>query len=125
MRPFDLEKAKAGHPLVTRDGRPAKFITHLPECSTNSKIVALIAGNDSVTTFAETGQLCKGGLEYKGDLFLATTKKTYWFAYGPPNKLNERYTSILCETEAALQNWFDKAGEFARAWTVTSIEIEE
>lgn len=30
-QPFDLEKAKAGHPLITRDGREAKFIAHVPD----------------------------------------------------------------------------------------------
>lgn len=29
MTPFDLEKAKKGHPVKTRYGWPAKFITHL------------------------------------------------------------------------------------------------
>ena len=31
MKPFDLEAAKAGAPIVTRDGRSAKFIAHVAE----------------------------------------------------------------------------------------------
>ena len=31
MKPFDLEAAKRGEPIVTRGGEAAKFIAHVPD----------------------------------------------------------------------------------------------
>ena len=44
MKPFDLEAAKRGEPIVTRDGRKAKFIAHVPEAKHYQKIVLLMEG---------------------------------------------------------------------------------
>ena len=45
MKPFDLEAAKAGAPIVTRDGRPAKFIAHVAEVHPNHRLLVLIDGD--------------------------------------------------------------------------------
>ncbi len=37
--PFDLEKAKAGHPLVTRDGKPATFVMHNPAWRESYRVI--------------------------------------------------------------------------------------
>ena len=39
MKPFNLEAAKAGAPLVTRDGRPAKFIAHVAEAHPSQRLL--------------------------------------------------------------------------------------
>lgn len=44
LKEFNLEEAKAGAPIQTRDGRPAKFIAHVPEAVDDCKIVVLIEG---------------------------------------------------------------------------------
>jgi hypothetical protein len=40
--PFDLEKAKAGAKLVTRNGRSAKFIAHIPEADPEYRVIAMV-----------------------------------------------------------------------------------
>ena len=39
MKPFDLEAAKRGEPIQCRDGRPVKFIGHVPEAHDHNRIV--------------------------------------------------------------------------------------
>ena len=40
---FDLEKAKAGEPIITRDGRPARFIAHVPDAIYKSeRLIVLV-----------------------------------------------------------------------------------
>lgn len=74
-RPFDLEKAKAGAPLVTRDGRAAKFIAHVPEVEG-----VLILVGKGVYQAKEDG--CLFGYSSNDlDLFLADppkVKKEWW-----------------------------------------------
>lgn len=83
MKPFDLEKAKAGHPVVTRDGRRARILT----CEMNNAwytIVAIItanepcAGSESAETYTTKGEFFPDGSESPNDLFLAPDKKECW-----------------------------------------------
>lgn len=71
MKPFDLEAAKRGEPIVTRDGRAAKFIAHVPEL------------NFPVLVLLDVGlwQARKDGTSNVGvhvDLFMAPKKRTVW-----------------------------------------------
>lgn len=64
-REFNLEMAQQDHPLVTRDGRPAKFIAYVPEADQGFKLVVMI-GN-TVHTTREDGKFNN----WNWDLFLA------------------------------------------------------
>ena len=44
MKPFDLEAAMSGEPIVTRDGRKAKFVVHVPEAKNDQQVVLLVEG---------------------------------------------------------------------------------
>lgn len=73
MKPFDLTAAKAGAPLITRDGRPAKFVAHWDGTDDGIDLVVFIEGN-----------LCfrlGNGVSHKatsGDLFMAPRKVVKW-----------------------------------------------
>lgn len=67
MKPFDLEAAKRGEPLVTRNGGKAKFVTYVPEAN-YEKVIALI--DDELFMFYENGTRCRNS-EYAVDLFMA------------------------------------------------------
>lgn len=41
---FDLDAAKRGEPIITRDGRKAKFVAHEPEAIENNQVIFLIEG---------------------------------------------------------------------------------
>ena len=48
LRPFDLDAAKRGEPICCRDGRPAKFIAHVPEATPIfDRVIALCVGKTS------------------------------------------------------------------------------
>jgi len=78
MKPFDLEAAKAGAPVITRDGRPARIICFDREG--NYPVVALIKinGNDeSIHTYTSDGINHKFHETYS-DLLMDTVKKKAW-----------------------------------------------
>jgi len=72
MKPFNLEEAKAGKPIVTRDGRKAKFIAHVPEAAEHSRVLFLQNGH--IYARAETGGY-DGVSKTDKDLFMAEPPK--------------------------------------------------
>lgn len=75
-QPFDLQKALAGHPVVTRDGRKVIRIAHFPEASLYP-VAALIDKQDGPLTFTESGnRICC--LHDHFDLFLEVKTVKRW-----------------------------------------------
>lgn len=73
-RPFDLEAAKRGEPLVTREGKEAKFIAHVPDARKTEKFVYLVG--DTVCATGEDGY---SFTDASADLFMAPKpKRTVW-----------------------------------------------
>lgn len=70
MRPFNLEAAKAGAPLVTRNGKPARFVAHVPECAEGFRLIVMIDGEDCVTDLCDSGRV-DDAHDYGSDVFLA------------------------------------------------------
>lgn len=78
MKEFDLEKAKVGHPVCTRDGKEARIlcfdrIGHHP-------IVALVkdAGNETIFSYNNMGRYSNDGRGYLCDLFMKSAKQKRW-----------------------------------------------
>lgn len=67
--PFDLAKAKAGHPLITQDGKRAWFVAHVPQCGEPYRVLAFVEGDDRVSSFYENGKLLERST-HDSDLFL-------------------------------------------------------
>ena len=78
MKPFDLEAAKRGEPLVTRDGRSAIFVAHLPECNPRCRVIARVG--EEAHMFGEDGRTLRDGVIYHDDLFMAPKKIKVWVA---------------------------------------------
>ena len=77
MKPFDLEAAKAGAPIVTRDGRPAKFIAHAAEAHPSQRLLVLIDGG--VHLKFESGRYSNSPAHVShNELFMAPVKRTVW-----------------------------------------------
>lgn len=73
-RPFDLEAAKRGEPLVTREGKEAKFIAHVPDARKTEKLLYLVG--DIVYATGEDGY---SFTDDSADLFMAPKpKRTAW-----------------------------------------------
>lgn len=69
MKPFNLEEALAGKPVVTRDGRKLLEIVALKNKNVIFSVFGLIEGNGNSSTFTREGRYF---LESKtnGDLFM-------------------------------------------------------
>ena len=85
LKPFDLEAAKAGKPVFTRDGRKARIIAfdrRLFYKNVSYPIIALVErsdGEDDVCGYNEKGKvLIEDGAEYKDDLMMLPEKKEGW-----------------------------------------------
>ena len=74
LKPFDLQKAKAGKPVCTRDGRKARIICfdrRLFYKNVSYPILALVECSDGE-------DLIEDGAEYKDDLMMLPEKKEGW-----------------------------------------------
>ena len=77
LKEFDLEAAKAGKPVCTRDGRKARIICFDAKC--NKPIVALIydCNKETVLQYLESGRFFVDQID-KYDLMMLLEKKEGW-----------------------------------------------
>ncbi len=75
MKPFDLEKALAGAPVVTRDGRPVKIAGYNEGAAPNFKILGWINGKSF--SWNSEGRFY-GVHDQNEDLFMAPTERKEW-----------------------------------------------
>lgn len=73
-KPFDLEAAKAGKPIVCRNGEPAKFIAYVPESV--RPVVFLV--RSTIGSNASDGRENNAAIEASWDLFMLPERKTVW-----------------------------------------------
>lgn len=80
MKPFDIELAKAGYPVCTRDGRPVRILCFDRKSVDGYSILALIDKGDSegIVSYIRQGTFYSHGKEHKNDLFMAAVKKEGW-----------------------------------------------
>ena len=77
MKPFDLEAAKRGEPIVTRDGREAKFIAYVPEMIDESRLLYVVMGR--LCRGSKYGKyLTNSDFDSAFDLFMAPKKRAAW-----------------------------------------------
>lgn len=78
MKPFNLEEAKAGKPVVTRNGTEVRIIC-FDRKNFKSPLIALLKYEDSeieiTTSYTEKGEHISNK---EKDLFMKTEKKTGW-----------------------------------------------
>ena len=118
MKPFNLEAAKRGDPIVTRDMREAKFIVHVPEANPSFRINVLI--NGEIFSLSETGNYWEGTKASTNDLFMAPKKRTVWVnLYVIHCQLRYQFTT---EKEA---NEYDRLGAERIGGKAYPIEVEE
>ena len=75
MKPFNLQEALAGKPVVTRDGRKVTQL-HLFECDAKVPLFGFVENSTCIYQFRKDGQWISepSGL----NLFMASTEKTVW-----------------------------------------------
>lgn len=78
-RPFDLEAAKRGEAIQTRDGRKARFVAFVPEASEGHRVLAIIEGEENARSFFESGYYYRAPRVDPTDLSMASKpKRTVW-----------------------------------------------
>lgn len=105
FKPFDLEAAKAGAPVMTRDGRPARILAFDVENAGYPVVAAIKAPNgkyENVELFTEQGYFDEGTKENDCDLFMASVKHRAWVNV---HKIGSQYvlTSNFATEESAVQ----------------------
>lgn len=79
LKPFDLEAAKAGKPVCTRDGRRARIIC--ADAKSEYPVIALVErgeGTEAVISYRLDGRRGDNCLEASDDLMMLTEKKEGW-----------------------------------------------
>lgn len=80
MKPFDIELAKAGHPVCTRDGRPVRIVCFDFLSHGNRQIIGLVRlneGQEGITCYKSDGQNFDFSM-FELDLMMAGEKKEGW-----------------------------------------------
>ena len=79
LKPFDIQKAREGKPVCTRDGRKARIICFNMNSFNNHVIVALITeenGTESIYSYTSEGKWKE--TETENDLMMPLEKKEGW-----------------------------------------------
>lgn len=126
MKPFNLEEAKAGKPVCTRDGRKARILCFDRKCG-GYPIIALVETDDDESVFSCT---IKGeyvyGTESNTDLMMAPTKQEGWVNVYIKSDKNRACCCIYSTKEEAMRQATMTNGEFVTSYlTTTKIEWEE
>lgn len=125
MKPFNLELAKAGHPVQTRDGKHARIVCY-DRISTYYPIVALVKSldNSKEDTWHYTldGKFSINLKDDDLDLVMTTIKKEGWVnVYKSAN--NTFYTrKVYISKETAIDNIINFGDTYV---ATTKIEWEE
>lgn len=80
MKPFDIELAKAGHPVCTRNGRKVRILCYDRDNRQLRCIVALVTepnGLEEIYTYTLKGRI-NNNEETDHDLVMAPERKTGW-----------------------------------------------
>jgi len=103
LKEFDLEAAKAGKPVCTRDGRKARIICFDAKC--NKPIVALIYGcnKETVLQYLENGRAFVNQID-KYDLMMLPQKKEGWINLCKNNYVDTLAVGVFPNREEAVSN---------------------
>lgn len=126
MKEFDLEKAKAGHPVCTRDGHKARILCF--DRKGHHPIVALIedAGNETVFSYDDMGRYNDNGKECMCDLFMKAVKREAWINMYKDEDERLFPGLILFESEKEAKDRMESGEKSSRLYYKTvKIEWEE
>ena len=105
LKEFDLEAAKAGKPVCTRDGRKARIICW--DKKGNYPIVALIQDNENleyIEYYTENGIFSNGGNNKNRDLMMLPQKKEGWINLCKNNHGDTLAAGVFPSREEAVSN---------------------
>lgn len=101
MKPFDIELAKQGRTVQTRNGKPARIIC-FDKKSENYPILALVESEkncEDVCSYTNDGHLYKTNEETNLDLFMVGECKVGWVNMYYDEEFNSYSCGIVYKTE--------------------------
>lgn len=103
MKKFNLEEAKAGAPLITRDGRPVRFLGERQH--PDYPIIAVVKSDriEEVYTYNTYGRNLTMD-ERENDLFMAPTKRKMYANFYFNNKRGEYDIGCIYNNEKEANN---------------------
>ena len=117
MKPFDLEKALAGEPVVTRDGKPVSHITKFPAKNSRWQLCAVVDG--FIEPFSEDGMHI---FLRPQDLFMVENpkvKKEGWI-----NVYKHKSLELIAECGGGVYCNEEKAKKSAASTCIATVKIE-
>jgi hypothetical protein len=121
-KPFDLEKALAGEPVVTGDGRKVLELK-LFKSQIDNPLVCLIEGREGLVSVRSNGlAMC----DHDYDLFMAPKKKKLWIAVSKePYQSNAHFGSAAYKEKDELIEHIKRFGRVPENFHLMQIEIDE
>ena len=122
MKPFNLERALAGDPVVTRDGQKIIEIIHFKKRN-KFPVLALFDYENTIKAYCENGIYCNSLSECdnKYDLFMAPKTKKLWIAIEKAEHAKGSHFTSTAETDKEyLLKHIDK-----KKYHIVEVEIEE
>lgn len=128
MKPFNLEEAKKGVPLYTREGRSARIICYdriAPTCHTIVALVKDEKGLERVMLYREDGYYHEPKSPSPNDLMMIGEKKQGWIAICHPyDKQIVAATTNIYATKEEVEKMVKYVG-FEEPIEIKQIEWEE
>lgn len=125
MKPFDLEKAKAGAPLCTRDGFRARIICFDAD-NDRFPIVALLKGDNGKeypVSFTKKGRFSDEEKDSLDDLCMVGEKKEGWMNIY--KRMDQVMNSSIYETKGEAMYKIIRENEYPTYITTVKVEWEE
>lgn len=126
MKEFDLEKAKAGRPVCTRDGHEARILCF--DRVGHHPIVSLVKDGDNETIFSydDMGRYSNDGRECMCDLFMKAVIREAWINLYKDKDERLFPGLILFESEKEAKDRMESGEKSSRLYYKTvKIEWEE
>lgn len=121
MKPFNLEEAKAGKPVITRAGHTARVVCW-DRKDKYFPILALVGEREESFYFTIDGRFYNT-VESRLDLFMADEKKEGWInLYHKMTNKNERWSGNIYSSK---EDAISKGGTSSNYITTIKIEWEE
>lgn len=125
MKPFDLEKAKAGAPLCTREGFRARIVCFDAD-NDRFPIVALLKsdnGKEYPASFTKEGRFSDREVDSSTDLLMVGEKKEGWMNIY--KRMDQVMNSSIYETKGEAMYKIIRENEYPTYITTVRVEWEE
>lgn len=129
LKPFDLERALAGDPVITRSGAKVLDIYHFKKSTASRPVVVTIEGLHGEFALRKEGVRWDDGKEDDNDLFMAPKIVTYysasWHIRIPKGSMRRQSTDLYISREEiemqAKHFWWEEKEGFQ----IHEINVEE